>query len=183
MLASQSPVVDSRRYDFMPNFQQLITQLYLAGVMWRFGEQFDLPTSARDRGFVCLMPMLIADGMSVKLAEKRIAELNVISRSSDGRDSIAVESGYAAELGDGSLAKVFDWFSANPQFAHQIAGAPYRLINYSKPIAAILAVAGFIIALLLGRSFGEACGVGFVLGISTLGCALAIYRRMIKASK
>lgn len=176
MLASQSPILESRAHDFMPSFKAMTTQLYLAGVMWRFGEQFDLPTAARDRSFICLMSMLIGDGMSVKAAQKRIALLNGASRSPEGQDAPGLASGYAAEFGDGSLAALFDRYRSDPK----IAGAPYRLLSHSKPVAAILTIAGLGIALLLGRSVGEACCIGVVLGISTLGGALAIYYGMVK---
>jgi len=176
LLASQLPALESQKLDLMPSLRDVATQLYLAGAMWRFGERFDLPSAARDRGFICLMSMLISDGMNADKAQKRVAELNRLSRSSEGHDLPAIVSGYAAQFGDGSLATLFVTFLADPK----AAGAPYRLLDYSKPVAAILTAAGFGIALLLGRSFGEACGVGLVLGISTLGCALAIYWRMVK---
>ena len=177
LLASQLPTVESQRYDFMPSFKEMTTQLYLAGTMWRFGEQFDLPTAARDRGFVCLMSMLISDGMNAKQAQSRIAHLNAISRTSTGQDTLAITVGYGAKSADGSLANVFDTFRGVPE----VSGAPYRLLDRSKPVAAILAVAGLVIALLLGRSWGEALGVGVVLGAATLAIVLAIYRQAVKA--
>lgn len=179
MLASQMPIVEGRNYDFLPSFKEMTTQLYLAGVMWRFGEQFELPTAARDRGFVCLMSMLTANGMSAKEAQRRIAHLNQISRTADGQDSVAIAAGYRAEEGDGSLAGVFDGF----RNTSEVSGAPYRLLDRSKPIAAILAIAGVAISLLLGRSWAEALGVGIVLGASTLGIALVIYRQMVKGKR
>ena len=177
LLASQLPTVESRRYDFMPSFKEMTTQLYLAGAMWRFGEQFDLPTAARDRGFVCLMAMLVSDGMNAKQAQSRIAHLNEISRTSTGQDTLVIAAGYGAKNADDSLATVFDTFRGIPE----VSGAPYRLLDRSKPVAAILAVAGLVIALLVGRSWGEALGVGVVLGVATLAIALAIYRQAVKA--
>jgi hypothetical protein len=79
LLASQLPAVETRNYDFSPIFKEMAIHLYLAGVMWRFGEQFDFPTAARDRGFVCLMSMLVSDGMNAKQAQKRIAHLRGIA--------------------------------------------------------------------------------------------------------
>lgn len=177
LLASQLSAVESRNYDFMPSFTEMTTQLYLVGSMWRFGEQFDLPTTARDRGFICLMSMLVSDGMSAKEAQSRIAHLNEMSRTSTSTDTLAISAGYSGKNGDGSLATVFDTFRGVPA----VSGAPYRLLDRSKPIAAILAVAGLVIALLVGRSWGESLGVGVVLGVATLAIALAIYRQAVKA--
>jgi hypothetical protein len=179
LLASQLPAVESRNYDFMPSFEEMTTQLYLAGAMWRFGEQFVLPTAARDRGFICLMSMLVIDGMNANQAQRRIAHLNQISRTPTGQDTLAITAGYGAKNADGSLATVFDTFHGVPE----VSGAPYRLLDRSKPIAAILAVAGLVISLLIGRSWGEAFGVGVVLGVATLAAALATYRQTVKAKK
>ncbi len=175
-LASQLPIVESRNYDFMPSFKELTIQLYLAGVMWRFGEQFDLPTGARDRGFVCLMSMLVRDGLSAKEAQLRIAKVNEMSRNDQGQDTLAIAAGYRAEDADGSLASVLDTFRDIPE----LSGGPYRLLDRSKPIAAILAAAGLVISLLLDRSWGVALGIGVVLGATTLAIALAIYRQAVK---
>jgi len=177
MLASQMPIVDSRNYDFLPAFQQMTTQLYLAGVMWRFGEQFALPTAPRERGFLCLLSMLVSDGMNAQEAQRCVAELNQLSRSKDGQDNPAILAGYRATESDGSLAQVFEVFRGVPD----VAGAPFRLIDRSKPIAAILAAAGFIIALILGRSWAESLGIGVVLGIVPLAIALVLYRQSIKS--
>jgi hypothetical protein len=177
LLASELPIVESRSYDFMPSFKEMTTQLYLVGVMWRFGEQFELPTSARDRGFICLMSMLVSEGMNAKEAQSRIAHLSQISRTSTGQETLAIAVGYEAKTGDGSLATVFDAYRNAPE----VSGAPYRLLDRSKPIAAILAASGIVISLLVGRSWGEAIGVGVVLGAATLAIALAIYHQTVKA--
>lgn len=176
MLASQLPMVEVRSYDFMPSFREMTTQLYLAGVMWRFGEQFDLPTEARDRAFLCLVLMLTADGMSFKQAKDRAAHLNQISRSTDGSDTLAIAVGHKASEGDGTLASVFDQFRGVPE----VSGAPYRLLDRAKPIAAILAVAALLISVLVGTSWWPALSIAIVVGMSTLGIALAIYHQMVK---
>lgn len=177
MLATQLPRVASGGYDFMPSFKKITTQLYLAGVMWRYGEQFDLPTDPRDRAFICLLSMLVADGMSLKKARDQIEHLHQISRNSEGSNILAIAAGYRATEGDGSLAAVFDQF----RNAREVSGAPYRLLDRAKPIAAILTVAAFLISLLVGASWAAALGIAVVVGVSTLGIALAIYRQMIKA--
>jgi len=173
LLASQLPAVEARNYDFMPVFKEMLIQAYLVGVMWRCGEQFDLPTAARDRGFICLMAMLISDGMSASEAQKRVAHLNEASRTPTGQDNLAITSGYGATKGDGSLAALLDTFRDTPG----ASGARFRLVNRSKPIAAILAVAGVVISLVLGRSWSEAFGVGVVLGVATLAIALVGYHQ------
>ena len=177
MLTTQLPKVAAGGYDFMPSFKEMTTQLYLAGVMWRFGEQFDLPTSPRDRAFICLLSMLVADGMSFKKAQGRITHLNQISRNPEGSDTLVIAVGYKATEGDGSLAAVLDQF----RNVRKVSGAPYRLLDRAKPTAAILALAALLISLLVGTSWGAALGIGIVVGVSTLGIALAIYRQMIKA--
>lgn len=176
LLASQLPDVESRNYDFMPSFKEMTIQLYLVGIMWRFGEQFDLPVGARERGFICLMSMLVAEGMSLDKAQNRVAHLNEISRTSSGQDNLVIAAGYGAQSADGSLVAVFDAFRGVPE----VSGAPYRLLDRSKPIAAILVVAGFLVSLLIGRSLGEAFGVGVVLGVAALAIALVMHRRKIK---
>jgi hypothetical protein len=178
MLASQLPLTEGRNYDFMPNFKEMTTQLYLVGVMWRFGEQFKLPTAARDRGFICLISMLVGDGMSLKKAQRRIARLNEISRAADGQDTLAITVGYRATEGDGTLANIFDHFRNVPE----VSGAPHRLLDRAKPIAVIVAGAAFAISLLIGSGWGVALGIGIVVGVSALGIALAIYRQMVKPS-
>ena len=65
MLASQLPIVEARTYDFM-QIREMTTATLSGGVMWRFGEQFELPTAARERGFICLMSMLVGDGMGAR---------------------------------------------------------------------------------------------------------------------
>ena len=176
MLASQLPLAEAKNYDFVPAFKKMATHLYLLGVMWRFGEQFELPTEARDRGFICLMSMLISDGMNPKDAQRRIAYLNGISRTADGKDSLAIAVGYETGDREGALAAVFDQF----RNVSGLSGAPWRLIDRSKPVAVILAIAGVVISLLLGRSWGEALGVGIVVSVSILAIALAIYHQMTK---
>ena len=88
MLLSQRPMVAAQRHDFLPAFEAMTTQMYMADTMWRFGEQFDAPTNARDRGLIYLMAILVEDGMSEREAQQRIAYLNGLSRGEDGRDTL-----------------------------------------------------------------------------------------------
>jgi hypothetical protein len=179
VLAAQLSIVEARNYDFMPDFKKMKIEHYLVGVMWRFGEQFDLPTSPRDRGFVCLMQILVNEGMSLRVAKRRIAYLNETSRTADGEDNLAIAVGHEAGEKEGALATIFDQFRNKPM----VSGAPCRLIARSKPIAAILSIAGLAISALIGRSWGEALGVSIVIGISTLAIARAIWGQMVKAHR
>lgn len=174
LLALQLPAVEARNYDFDPGFRKMVTELYLVGVMWRFGEQFDLPTQPRDRAFLCLMHMLIADGASWRTAKRRIRTLNSYSRDEKGEDSLALRVSYEAGDREGALAAILDQYRNTPA----ASAAPYGLIAISKPIAAVIAVAGIAIALLLGRSLPESLGVGLVAGIAVLVAASLIFRKM-----
>ncbi len=155
----------------------MVTELYLVGVMWRFGEQFDLPTQPRDRAFLCLMYMLVADGASEGAAKKRIRVLNTYSRDDKGEDSLALRIGYEAGDREGALAAILEEYRNTPA----ASATPYRVIEISKPIAAVIAVAGIAVALLLGRSWAESFGVGLILGISVLVTASLIFRKMTDA--
>jgi len=174
LLALQLPAVEAKNYDFAPEFRKMVTELYLVGVMWRFGQQFDLPTQPRDRAFLCLMHMLIADGASWRMAKKRIRTLNSYSRDEKGEDSLALHVGYEAGDREGALAAILEQYRNAPA----ASAAPYRVIEISKPIAAVIAVAGIAIALLLGRSWAESFGVGLVAGIAVLVAASLIFRKM-----
>src|ERR1700674_4157161 len=114
MMASQLPLTEGKGYDFLPAFKEMTIQLYKVGTMWRFGEPFDFPTGPRDRAFLCLLAMLVADGMTFRKAQKRVAHLNEVSRGNDGQDVLAIAAGYRAMAGDGSLAQVFDRFRDDP---------------------------------------------------------------------
>ncbi|MDO8438391.1 MAG: hypothetical protein Q7S69_09620 [Nitrosomonadaceae bacterium] len=179
LLGLQLPKVEAKNYDFSPQFQRMTTELYLVGVMWRYGEQFDLPTNARDRAFICLMHMLISDGASWRAAKRRIRVLNSYSRDKNGEDALAVHIGYEAGDREGALAAIFDQFRNVPE----AGGAPYRLLERSKPIAGVIAVAGLAIALLIGRSWEEALGVGLVAGFAVLAIATLIFRQMTKSGQ
>lgn len=176
LLAHQLPELEAKKYDFNPHVQKMVTELYLVGVMWRYGEQFDLPTNAHDRAFLCLMHMLISDGASWRAAKRRIRVLNSSSRDENSKANLAVRVGYEAGDKEGALAAILDQYRNTPE----AAGAPWRLIERSKPVAGVVAVAGLAIALLLGRSWGEALGVGLVAGITVLLIAALIFRQMTK---
>ena len=144
--------------------------------MWRFGEQFDLP-GPRDRGFIRLLSMLVADGMPYKKAEERIAQLLRLSRTADGRDNRTIAAGYSAAEGDGSLAALLSLFKNNPK----ALAAPYRVLTLGNTIGAILGVSALAIAMFAGRSWEFALGIGTVVGLATLGITFAIHKHMLKS--
>jgi hypothetical protein len=179
MLASQLRLVQRERYDFLPAFEEMSTRLYLVGVMWKFGEQFELPTAPRERAFLCLMSLLSADGVGEAEIHEKVPHLHQVSTTTGGQTNAVVAAGYAAAEGDGSLSQVFETFRNSPE----VSGAPYRMLDRSKPVAAILAVASAAIALLLGTTVLAALGVGLVFGVSTLAVALVVYKQSIKMKR
>jgi len=176
LLAAQLPAVEAQNYDYMPAFKEMTIHFFLIGVMWRYGEQFDLPTCARDRAFICLAQKLINEGMSFRVAKKRIAFLKSYSRSSDGNDNRALAIAHEAGDKEGALVAIFDTFRNNPE----ASGARWRFISRTKPVAAILAIAGLAVSMLLGTSLVQAIGIGIVIGISTLAIGMAIFSQMGK---
>ena len=175
LLAHQLKAIEAECYDFAPAFQQQITDLFLVGLMWRFGEQFDLPTNARDRAFVSLMHILVTDGLSMRAAKRRMQEAYRWSRDNNGEDTIAIHIGYEVETKEGALVAIFDQYRDLPG----VSGASYRLLTRSRPIAAILASAAIAISLLVGENFWVALGIGAVVGVTVLGIALAMYKQAI----
>lgn len=178
LLTVQQPVVKERKFDFVPAFEEMVTDLFLVGAMWRFGEQFNLAVNARDRAFVCLIALLVKRGMSFRKAKKRAALLyNDCSRDAKGDDNLAIKIGYEVGLKDGALAAVFDTYRNDPS----AAGAPFRFVRRFPPIAAVLGIAAMTIAMLLDRSVGEALGVGIVIAISTFTIGLVMFSQMRKS--
>ena len=94
VLAAQLPLVEERNFDFEPGFKKTTIELFLVGVMWRFSEQFDLPITPRDRWFVCLLNKFVKEGMSFRAAKHRIAYLNRLSRTADGKNNLPISIGY-----------------------------------------------------------------------------------------
>lgn len=176
MLASQMPLVDAGNFDLMPEIKDMVTRLYLIGVLTRYHESFDIPDlTTRERAIISILTLLIENGKNRKAAERSVDQLMTHAPAPDGTISPFVIAGYEALGGDGSLAKSFETFRKDPK----VAGAPYRLLNRSKPIAAILAVTACFIALLIGLNFLGAVGIGVVVGLSTLAIALVMYKQMI----
>ena len=179
VLAAQLPAVAARNFDFMPEFMKMMTDLYLVGVMWRFGEQFDLPTSPRDRGYICLMAMLIKDGMGERAAKRRLAFLLQNSKNPGSNSEVFLSLGYQAGTKIDALATMFETYRHNPE----MAGAPWRLIKSVKSIAVALSLAGVAISIMSGRTIGEAIGIALVLGLVTLVIGKIIFRQMTNANR
>jgi hypothetical protein len=176
MLASQMPLVDAGKFDLMPQINEKVIRLYLIGVLMRYSESFGKPDfTTRELAIISMLTLLIEDGKSHKESERCVDQLMAHAPAPDGAISPIVVAGYEATERDGSLARAFESLRANPI----AAGAPYRLLNRSKSIAAILALATCCISLLIGRTFLEAVGIGVIIGLSTLAIALVLYKQMI----
>ena len=187
LLASQLPEVEAAGFDFMPPFKDTTLQLYLLGVMWHFFEPFEPPVTSRDRSLVCLQSLLVADGMSQEEAKHRVAQLNAISRTSEGQDSQAIVAGYGALWSDGSLKQLFENFRHVPQ----VAGAPYRFFVRVKRVSMVSTLTAALLAAIAAWRMapydngtiviGAALGAAIVAGVASLAIGLALHRRMIAA--
>ncbi|WP_072292795.1 hypothetical protein [Nitrosovibrio sp. Nv17] len=129
LLVAQLEKIKDKGYDFAPPFRQMTVQLYLVGVMWRHGENLDLP-NAREHAFQALQSMLVEEGMSRKRARRRIEFLSDKSRVEDGSDAYAVTAGYEAGPDDDSLAVVFDEYRDEVR----VSGALWRTYERGKKI-------------------------------------------------
>jgi hypothetical protein len=186
ILASQLPQLKDKGYDFAPPFRQMTIQLYLLGVMWRRGENLDLPIDARDHAFHALQSMLISDGMSKKEAEKHVAFLSSMSKVEGGADTLAVAAGYEAILNDNSMVSVFE------EYRHEtkVSGALWRLFERGKKImfiggAAAAVVTIWAVTIFLPKTEGiDILAAGLIAAalvvIPTFLIGLLIYRLKIK---
>jgi hypothetical protein len=187
-LESQLPRIKDKGYDFAPQFRQMTIQLYLVGVMWRCGEGLGLSTNARDHGFAALQAMLIADGMSKKQAQQRIAFLNTMSRVEDGSDTLAIATGHEAVPDDDSLAMVFDEYRDEIR----VSGSLWRFYERGKKImfiggAAAAFVTIWAVTIFLPKTEGiDVLAAGLLAAtlvvLPTFLIGLVIYRTKIKKS-
>ncbi|SCY55136.1 hypothetical protein SAMN05216420_108116 [Nitrosospira sp. Nl5] len=187
-LESQLPRIKDKGYDFAPQFRQMTIQLYLVGVMWRCGEGLGLSTNARDHGFAALQAMLIADGMSKKQAQQRIAFLNNMSRVEDGSDTLAIAAGHEAVPDDDSLAMVFDEYRDEIR----VSGSLWRFYERGKKImfiggAAAAFVTIWAVTIFLPKTEGiDVLAAGLLAAtlvvLPTFLIGLVIYRTKIKKS-
>jgi hypothetical protein len=187
-LESQLPRIKDKGYDFAPQFRQMTIQLYLVGIMWRCGEGLGLSTNARDHGFAALQAMLIADGMSKKQAQQRIAFLNTMSRVEDGSDTLAIATGHEAVPDDDSLAMVFDEYRDEIR----VSGSLWRFYERGKKImfiggAAAAFVTIWAVTIFLPKTEGiDVLAAGLLAAtlvvLPTFLIGLVIYRTKIKKS-
>lgn len=164
ILAFQTPKIIEKKFDFGPFVQDMCTDLFLTGAMWRYSEQFEYPTSARDRAFLCLMYYYISNGMSERKAKKRMQGMHEISRDKNGEDTLAISIGYEYGDKEGALAEVLEQLRDAPV----VAGSTHRMLRIVKASSVILTFAGFFIALLVDRSLLESLGIGVIVGVSVL---------------
>jgi len=174
ILLFQTPQVKDKKFDFSPTMQKMCTELFLVGVMWRFSEQFDYPTSPRDRAYICLIHYLMRNGMSMKDAKKRIKFLNSISLDENGEDTLPISIGYEVGDREDALATVLEQYRDNPV----VSGQTHRMLGKFKIVSIVLAITTFIISLIVDRSFGEAVSIGLVTGVSILIIGSLIYHQI-----
>jgi len=186
VLASQLPLIKDKGYDFAPDFKRMTIQLYLLGVMWRWGEGLDLPIDPREHAFVALQSMLISDGMREKQAQQRIIFLRKMSRMEEGGEALAGSTGYDATPGYNSMPTLFDEYRDETR----VSGALWRLFERGKKImliggasAAFLAI--WAATILLPKSegidilaFGLLAAALVVIPVFLIG--LLIYRAKIR---
>jgi hypothetical protein len=175
-LSAQMPAVHERKFDFMPSFQNTMIRQYLVGVMWKYGEQYEMPTDARARAFLCLISLLMADGASFKDAQDTVNALYTVCQPKSGAEHPALLVAYKRGTEPGVLAQMLDLYRDEPQ----LAGAPYRLLDRAKPVSAILGISSAAISLIFGQDIFESVGVGIVIGFATLAIALAIHKQMVR---
>ena len=164
VLSFQTPKIIEKKFDFGPYVQEMITDLFLTGVMWRYSEQFEYSTSARDRAFLCLMYYYVSNGMSERKAKKRMQEMYKISRDKNGEDTLAISIGHEYGDKEGALAEVLEQLRDAPE----VAGSTHRMLRIVKASSVVLSFTGFLIALLVGRNLLESLGIGIIVGVSVL---------------
>ncbi|MER2514124.1 MAG: hypothetical protein ABTQ25_17200 [Nitrosomonas ureae] len=139
---AQLELIASKNYDFAPEFYEMTVQLYLFGAMWKFAENLGNVEGARELAFAALQAMLIQDGLHKQKAPKRIDFLRKMSKLEDDHDALAVAIGYESEMGDNSLAEIFDHYVDDMQ----VSGAFWRLYDRGRKI---MLYGGLLIAFLV----------------------------------
>ncbi|SNX58904.1 hypothetical protein SAMN06296273_0365 [Nitrosomonas ureae] len=128
--AVQLELIANKNYDFAPEFYEMTIQLYLFGVMWKFAENLGNAEGARELAFTASQVMLIQDGLHKQKALKRIVFLRKMSKLEDDHNALAVAIGYESEMGDNSLAEIFDHYVDDTQ----VSGAFWRLYDRGRKI-------------------------------------------------
>ncbi|WP_295624574.1 hypothetical protein [uncultured Nitrosomonas sp.] len=140
--ATQLELIASKNYDFAPEFYEMTIQLYLFGAMWKFAENLGNIEDARELAFAALQTMLIQDKLPQQKAIKRVDFLRKMSKLEDDHNALAVAIGYESEMGDNSLAEVFDHYVDDTQ----VSGAFWRLYDRGRKI---MLYGGLLIAFLV----------------------------------
>lgn len=187
--ANQLERIKSKGYDFAPEFRDLTLQLYLFGVMWKFAEQQGNVKDARDLAFSALKVMLMQQGLKKARVEKRMQFLQKMSKIDENHNALAVAIGYESELGDNSLAELFDHYVDDIQ----VSGDFWRLYDRGKKImlygglGIAFIVIWFVTLFLPGNSAISILAAGlvsaalFVVPVFLIG--LFIYRLKLKKAK
>lgn len=189
VIATQLGLVKDQGYDFAPEFQDMTTQLYLFGVMWKYAEDLNGVEDAREMAFKALGTMLLQDGMKQTQVPKRVAFLRNMSKVEDGSNALAVAIGYDSQLDDHSLAEVFDHYIDDVQ----VSGAFWRLYDRCKKtmlyggLSVAFIVIWFITLFMPGNSAISIFAAGlisaalFVIPVFLVG--LLIYHKKIKKTE
>ncbi|PSJ18497.1 hypothetical protein [Nitrosomonas supralitoralis] len=187
--STQLELIKSKNYDFAPEFYEMTIQLYLLGAMWKFAENLGNSEQAREIAFAALQTMLIQDGLHKQKAIKRIEFLRKMSKLEEDHNALAVAIGYESEMGDSSLAEVFDHYVDETQ----VSGAFWRLYDRGRKImlygGLLLAflVIWFVTLFMPGNSTIAILAAGliaaalFVIPVFLIG--IFIYRTRIKKNK
>lgn len=189
MLALQLPDLATARFDFSSVFERIGREFFMIGAMWRFAEQSSFPTNARDRAFLCLMNILVADGMNFAKARARVAWLAEQSTNNIGQYNVFITAGYRSVPADGSLASAFEHFRSTSG----LSGKAERLLKRFRMIAFWIGLVGGIIASIsfavaLPRDFPwyylsiAAAGFSafFLFGVAVLLIGAALHSRLTK---
>ena len=187
--ADQLERIKNKGYDFAPEFRDLTLQLYLLGVMWKFTEQQGNVKDTRDLAFSALKVMLMQQGLKKARAEKRVHFLQKMSKIDENHNALAVAIGYESELGDNSLAELFDHYVDDIQ----VSGDLWRLYDRGKKImlygglGIAFIVIWFVTLFLPGNSTISILAAGlvsaalFVVPVFLIG--LFMYRLKLKKAK
>ena len=185
----QLELIKSKDYDFAPEFKDMTIQLYLFGVMWKFAESLGNVNDARELAFAALRTMLVQDGLQKQKVAKRIEFLKKMSKIEDDHNALAVAIGYESELGDNSLAEVFDHYIDDMQ----VSGSFWRLYDRGRKIMLYgglfiaFVVIWFVTLFMPGNSAIAILAAGlisaalFVIPVFLIG--IFIYRKKIKKEK
>jgi hypothetical protein len=172
----QRPAVGAEAFDFEPAFLETVVHQFMIGAMWRFMENYEFPTTPRDRAFLGYVQYLVDEGLPLEKAMERMRSAVATSRTTMGEDSLAIYMGHTEPETPGALAEVLKQFRSNVE----VSGSSARMIQNSKVIAAVATSAVALIAWILGAGLLRAFGAGILAGAAVLATSLILYRNAIK---